>query len=129
MRFLINKYAALSVVDHGKVGHEELNSAYERSSIWAYPCISPETFCITALRAQAAGALPAIIEGTALGETVRGGFKCTKPEEYLDTLILAMKYAETMSLEDRQKLSRFVFEEYTWKKIAERWHQIFRKDF
>jgi glycosyltransferase involved in cell wall biosynthesis len=128
MRFLINKYAALSVVDHGKVGHEELNCAYERSSIWAYPCICPETFCITALRAQGSGVLPAIIEGTALSETVRAGFKCTTREEYLKTLIRAMKYAETMSLEEREQLSRFVFEEYTWKNIAERWHKAFRKD-
>jgi len=124
MRKQIKDYASLSVVDHERVGHEELNQAYAKASIWAYPCIAPETFCITALRAQASGAIPVIIEGTALTETVRGGYKSTTTDEYLATLLQAMKQAETISLEERKKIGEFVFEEYTWRKIAEKWHLV-----
>ena len=127
MRRQIQNYASLGVVDHERVGHEELNRAYANASIWAYPCIAPETFCITALRAQASGAIPVVIEGTALSETVRDGFKCSAPEEYLATLLRAMKNAEQFSLNDRKKLRTFVFEEYSWKKIAEKWDSVFQK--
>lgn len=109
---LINDLAALSVIDHGKVGHKELNQAYANASIWAYPCIAPETFCITALRAQASGAIPVIIQGSALVETVQGEFKCTKKENYLSLLLQAMKCAEQTSVEDRNRLRDFVLNTY-----------------
>ncbi|ADI39137.1 hypothetical protein wcw_1798 [Waddlia chondrophila WSU 86-1044] len=129
MRRQISDYKALSVVDHERVSHEELNNAYAHASIWAYPCIAPETFCITALRAQGSGTIPVVIEGTALSETVRGGFKCSTPKEYLSTLFRAMESAEQFTLADRKQLRTFVFEEYTWKKIAEKWHSVFQEAY
>lgn len=125
MRAQIAKLASLDVHDHGQVGHAELNRAYERASLWTYPCTDLEVFCITALRAQLAGALPVIIEGSALKETVRHGFKCYKREDYAATLIQAMKHAETMSLEERKKMKNFILQEYTWEKVAEKWRNIF----
>lgn len=65
------------VREHGQVGHEDLNRAYENSSFWLYPCTWPKTFCITALRAQFVGAMPVIHEQYALAEIVRHGYKCT----------------------------------------------------
>lgn len=127
MRRQIKDYVSCGVVDHERVGHKELNQAYSQASIWAYPCTAPETFCITALRAQASGAIPVVIEGTALSETVRSGYKCRTSDEYLQTLLQAMQSAEQFSLQDRQKLRDFVFDEYSWKKIAEKWHITFQK--
>ena len=86
MRLQITLLRLLDVHEHGLVGHDELNKAYEQASIWTYPCILTETFCITALRAQFAGALPVIIEGSALNETVRYGFSTPSSENYLSTL-------------------------------------------
>ena len=124
----IEEYAYLSVKEHGRVGHEELNRAYEKASIWAYPCTFPETFCITGLRAQASGALPVIINGSALTETVQGGFACDKKKEYLNTLLAALEYAETIELEEREQLREFVFENYTWEQIAEMWDTLFQEE-
>ena len=121
MRAQVIKLASLGVHDHGQVGHEELNRAYEQASLWTYPCISLETFCITALRAQLAGALPVIIEGSALTETVRHGFKCSRQEEYCETLNKAMHHAETMTLDERKKIGEFVLQEYRWETLANRW--------
>ncbi len=113
------------VREHGLVGHQELNRAYGKASFWTYPCIMPETFCITALRAQMGGAIPVIIEGSALSETVRHGYRCKDQNEYLSTLLTAMGAAESISLDDRKKMREFILQEYTWEKIAAGWHELF----
>lgn len=118
--------ADLDVKEHGKVSHEELNKAYAHASFWTYPCTYPETFCITALRAQLSGAIPVIIDGTGLSETVRHGYKCNTQAQYLGTLIEAMQNAEKISLEKRQQMGEFILKEYTWKHIAEQWHKTFQ---
>lgn len=113
------------VHEHGLVGHAQLNQAYSRTSFWTYPCIAPETFCTTAIRAQMGGAIPVIIEGSALKETVRHGFRCQKPEDYLAILLKALKGAERISLFDRQKMKEFILRQFTWEKIASGWSKLF----
>jgi glycosyltransferase involved in cell wall biosynthesis len=113
------------VREHGLVGHAELNRAYSRASFWTYPCIAPETFCTTAIRAQMGGAIPVIIEGSALKETVRHGFRCDRVEDYLATLLKALRQAETIPLKDRQKMKDFVLRQFTWETIAAGWNQLF----
>ena len=115
----------LDVKEHGQVGHDELNRAYEKASLWTYPCMGMETFCITALRAQYAGALPVIIEGSALNETVKHGFKCDHEDKYTQTLIEAMHYAEKMPLDEREKMREFILREYTWDILARKWMDLF----
>ena len=114
-----------SVHEHGLVGHAELNRAFGKASFWTYPCIMPETFCITALRAQMSGSIPVIIEGSALKETVRQGYRCSKPEDYLATLLKAMSRAHAISIEERRNMKQFVQQEYTWEKIAAGWAALF----
>lgn len=125
MRKQVAELGSLGISEHGLVGHEELNRAYEKASIWAYPCIAPETFCITALRAQLAGAVPVIIEGSALSETVRFGYSCKSPQDYLATLLKALKDAESFTVDDRRQMGGFVLKEYTWKAMAQKWHDLF----
>lgn len=125
MRLQIAKLASLDVHEHGQVSHEELNSAYERASLWTYPCTLPEVFCITAIRAQLSGAIPVIIESAALPETVRYGFKTDSREQYLETLKKAMSEIESVSLEDRKKMGDFILNEYTWEVIAKKWKKLF----
>lgn len=40
---------------HGWVSKAELAAAWRRAEVWLYPCTFAETFCLTALEAQAAG--------------------------------------------------------------------------
>ena len=117
----------LGVTEHGLVGHNELHRAYEKASLWTYPCIllPVETFCISALKAQYAGAVPVIIDGSALKETVRCGTRCTKPEEYLSLLLDTMRTIETVSVAERTKQREFIQQEYTWEVIAKKWQQLF----
>ena len=125
MRSLVSKLEPLGVKDHECVGHEELTKAYEQASLWTYPCIAPETFCITALRAQYAGAVPVVLDGTALRETVQHGYKCNRPEDYLELLLMAMKDADKITLVQREKMGDFIEKEYTWKAIAKKWSLLF----
>lgn len=113
------------VKEHGLVSHEQLNRAYENASFWTYPCIAPEVFCITALRAQLAGAVPVIIQGSGLHETVPHGYSCKTVEEYEATLIKAMQDAEKISMEERKTMGDFVLKRYTWAKIARKWKEVF----
>lgn len=125
LRKQVAVYKPLGVTEHGLVSHEELNRAYEQSSFWTYPCFCPEVFCITAIRAQLAGAIPVIIDGSALPETVRHGYKCSSSTEYFDTLSNALAHANEITLDDRKAMGNFILKEYTWKVIAEKWKVLF----
>ena len=127
MKAQVAQLATLGVRDHGMVSHKELDDAHARTSLWTYPCIAPETFCITALRAQVAGNIPVILEGSALTETVRHGFRCRDREAYLATLIEAMENAPKISAEDRKNIGTFVREEYTWEAVALQWKKLFEE--
>lgn len=116
----------LGVKEHGTVGHSELNQAMNLASFWTYPCtLAVETFCITALRAQYAGAIPVILEEGAMKETVQGGFRCLQREEYLGLLCSALEQAEQISEEERKKQRDFILRKYTWAEIASQWKHSF----
>lgn len=125
MRQQITQYAPLDVREHGLVSHEELNKAYSEASFWTYPCIAPEVFCITAIRAQLAGAIPVIIDGSALPETVRYGYRCSNANEYFDTLNKALSEADKISVEQRKEMGHFILQEYTWEAVAKEWKKLF----
>ncbi|MEC7840341.1 MAG: glycosyltransferase [Chlamydiota bacterium] len=117
----INDLNHLNVREHGKVSHQKLTEAFHSSSIWAYPCTYPETFCITALRAQSAGVYPVIIKHSGLKEVVEDGMWCQNKEDYLNTLLEAMKFIPNYTLENRRNLSKKINQNFLWKNIAQLW--------
>lgn len=125
MRAQVESYVSLGVKEWGKVGQENLNRAFEQASLWTYPCTFLETFCITALRAQLSGAVPVVINHAALKETVRHGFKCSHPSEYLELLLKALRDVERISMEQRKKMGEFVLQEFTWEKLARKFARKF----
>lgn len=56
---------------HGRTGQENLAVALQDMDVWAYPTYFMETFCITALEMQLAGAVPVTSNLAALRETVK----------------------------------------------------------
>ncbi len=127
-RKLRRKMSSLKgVVDRGQVGHEELNCAYAKASLWPYPCIIPEVFCITALRAQFSGVVPVVLQHYALRETVRYGYRCEDLKDFLPMFREALKNAPEISLESRKQMQAFINEEFTWKTIAQKWDRIFQR--
>lgn len=61
------------VTDHGKINHQQIVQEIFKSGVWAYPCPFPEIYCITAIKAQAGGAIPVSSDFAALKETVKYG--------------------------------------------------------
>jgi glycosyltransferase involved in cell wall biosynthesis len=59
-----------NVYMHGWVNRETLERAWSTSSIWLYPCIFKETFCISALEAAISRTLVITNNLAALNETV-----------------------------------------------------------
>lgn len=63
------------VKDHGKISQEQIVKEIFQAGVWAYPCPFPEISCITAIKAQAGGAIPVSSNFAALDETVQFGVK------------------------------------------------------
>lgn len=122
------------VMEKGKVGHEELAKAMCTSSILAYPCnTETETYCITVVKAQAAGCIPVTTRIGALAETVhpeaRTLLKAEK-EAYKTLLLDTMKYIketkDSVIDEERKKYIDFA-SGMTWSAVVDKWFELIGK--
>jgi len=117
---------------HGRVGHKELHRAMAESAIWAYPTDFDEISCITAMKCQALGTIPVVINRAALKETVRNGVKidadiATKEgqAEFMKQLVKMLK-DHKLQEEIRPEMMKWAREYFTWDKVAENWDREFR---
>ena len=119
------------ITDHGRVPQPELAEEYKKSGIWAYPTHFGEINCISAIKAQAYGCEPVVVNYAALKETVQYGRKVegdiydeeTK-NEFKKQLIEALK--NPMSEEKREEMSKWAWDKYSWLKIADQWSAEFK---
>jgi FkbM family methyltransferase len=90
--------------------------------------------CITAMRAQALGAIPVVVDCGAVSETVQHGIKVkgdiydpeTK-EEFKKELIGLLK--DTKRQEDiREPMMKWAKEKFAWSKVAKQWDEEFKKE-
>ena len=117
---------------HGRLGHQALHEEYAKAGIWAYPTDFEEISCISAMKAQALGAIPVVTNYAALQETVKNGVRVdvdiTDDEgqkEYFDTLIELMTDAKSQqSL--REPMMKFAKENFGWDRVAAEWNQEFK---
>jgi glycosyltransferase involved in cell wall biosynthesis len=131
----INYYKALiatsdNVVFHGRVGQRELASELLKTKVWGYPTDFPESYCISAIEAQAAGAVPVCTGLSALGEVIKFGVKL--PEMFLPHSKEKFVNAVCRMLEDdehRQSYAepgrRYALENLSWSGVASQWEGIF----
>lgn len=133
MKLKIVNLERLGVREHGLVDHKTLARAFQKASFWLYPCTFPETFCITALKAQIAGAIPVVntTGAGAVNETVQFGFKSEKEGDswnsYLDNVKVAMRTPSSNLDEVRSSMKRWVEENHLWKNVVDRWESVFNK--
>lgn len=129
---MIELMKADGINEHGRISQPELVEEYKKSGIWAYPTHFGEINCISALKAQAYGCEPVVVNYAALKETVQFGRKIegdiydqeTK-DEFKKQLIDALK--NPMSEEKRKEMSEWAKVKFTWSKIAISWDLEFRK--
>lgn len=120
------------VTDHGKIGQDEIVRKMFASGIWAYPCPFPEIYCITAIKAQAAGCVPVGTDFAALDETIQFGHKLHIPNNgevgraddaflsgYKELLIDMLKHPEKQE-EQREAMMEWARTQ-SWDAIATQW--------
>jgi glycosyltransferase involved in cell wall biosynthesis len=118
------------VTHHGRVGTEEIAKAYLKADIWAYPTEFPEISCITAMKAQVAGAIPVVTDFAALPETIKEGVIIEGDindekvsTKFVEELIGLMK-DDKRKEEIRSKLGNH---DFSWDTVAAQWDEEFKK--
>jgi hypothetical protein len=70
------------VCTEGRLSNAEVDDLYRRARVWLHPAMGVELFCISALKAQAAGCLCVYSPTMALPETVRPGHLPLAPHRW-----------------------------------------------
>lgn len=118
------------VTDGGRVDHPTIAKKYASSQLWLYPTEFTETYCITAAKAQAAGALPVCTQVAALDETVAYGTKLpynniyTNPDaqrQFVETVVGYLQDPSTVDLE-RAGMQGWALEHFAWSHMADKWN-------
>jgi len=122
------------VTNHGMVGEDELHAKMAECGFWLYPlCNNAETFCTTAAKVQACGAVPVTskrIESSlpeVCGEWDIGEhFELSgddSADEWADAVIPKILADET----DRQVMKAWAVDKFDWDKVADQWNTQFRR--
>lgn len=120
-----------SVFEHGRVSQTELVEEYKKSGIFVYSTHFGEINCISAIKAQAYGCEPVVVNYAALQETVQFGRKVegdiydqeTK-DKFLKELVDALK--NPMSDEKRIEMQDWAQKKYAWSTVAKDWAEVFK---
>lgn len=120
------------IIKHGRLSQPELEEEMKTCGIWAFPTHFGEINCISAIKAQAFGCEPVVVNYAALQETVQFGRKVegdiyddeTK-EEYKKQLIDALN--NPMNDGKRKEMQEWAKEKYAWEKVATDWSVVFNE--
>lgn len=120
------------VVDLGKVSQRQIVEELLGAGVWAYPCTFPEISCITAMKAQAGGAIPVSSNFAALDETVQYGYKLDLGDEWNDgkakeIFTESLVEALTDPKQDREEMMKGARERFSWTNVAKQWIGEFEK--
>lgn len=127
----VGEMEALGVHYFGRVGQGELARSFLESALWLYPTRFCETFCITALEAQAAGAYPIVTPVGALPETVRRGKFVAGPTEldyeqrFVDAVADAVGPGAAEIRAAAALSRREVLRTCSWASVAAEWEDLF----
>lgn len=119
------------IEDHGRLTQDEVAKLMKTCAIWAYPTHFGEINCINALKAQAYGCEPVVVNYAALTQTVQHGRKIegdiydqeTK-EEFKKQLIDALK--NPMPEKERKEMMAGAKKTYDWDHIITNWTEEFK---
>lgn len=117
----------------GPVSQTELAQRMKKTSFLAYPCVFPETYCIAALEAMAAGAYVVTSNLGALPNTLMGYGKLIRSDDDYDDFkrIFSHVMNEAIVKYNKPEIINLVMEgvryanQFTWKIRAEKWSELF----
>jgi glycosyltransferase involved in cell wall biosynthesis len=123
-----------NVTQHGRVDQAVLAKEFQRSSLWLYPTYFTETYCITAVEAQLAGAIPITNHLAGLAETVKSGVIIDG--DVHDSEVQAKYIKATVTLlqqpmKERRAIHKKVSQHapaISWDRVAELWAEQFLQE-
>jgi SAM-dependent methyltransferase/glycosyltransferase involved in cell wall biosynthesis len=129
--FCSEKMQQKGICERGMVNARTLARELQRASIWAYPTAFEEAFCITAIKARAAGCIPVTSRLAALTETAACSQAILLPpaaetgeEVYAEAFIEGIEQAlQTTSLQ-RQQMQEEAIEQFRYERALLRWRQV-----
>jgi glycosyltransferase involved in cell wall biosynthesis/tetratricopeptide (TPR) repeat protein len=120
---------------HGMVPQHQLAQAFSQAHFWLYPTSFPEVSCITAMKAQAMGAIPATSGYAALAETQLGGVtlgqgtqtwgEIPKAADRMVEEILQLWHTPTRAKDLSLHLSELSLKMNSWELVATQWNRLF----
>lgn len=132
----------------GRLGHKEIGKLYQQASVFAYPTAFYEIDCISARKAQAAGAVPVATNFAALDETVKYGtktevnpelenwgkpyafdFALQDPEtkkKWIDACVLTLRANNGLYDETWRKRMQSSMDQFNWGDTAKRWDALLK---
>jgi glycosyltransferase involved in cell wall biosynthesis len=121
------------ITDHGRVSQVELEKWIKESGIWAYPTHFGEINCISAIKAQAWGAMPVVINYAALQTTVQWGIKVEGDiydpkvqQNYTRALIEGLTSEKQDDM--RSAMMAWAKDKYKWSRVADQWSREFKEE-
>jgi len=119
------------VTDHGRSGQDALNQELFKTQIFAYPCIFPEVYCISLIKAMAAGCYPVTSNFAVLKDfNIFGTRVKYDPEdiekfkqEYTKKLIFRL---QTKAFIEKHKVNK-IRNGFSWQKTAKGWVDLFEE--
>ncbi len=126
------------VTFHGRVGQHELAEGFAQAGVWLLPTETPETSCITAMKALAMGALPITTGAGAIAETLGGrDLGPAFPDQpitqsrlrrwrFRRSVVRAMRRGGDASHQKRRlEWAAWARETYAWSAVAWQWRRQF----
>lgn len=124
-----------NITYHGAVSNDEVREALKQNHIFAYPSIWPETSCIAAIEAMAAGCLIVCPDYEALPETLHGFGVCYRFTEnknkhyqrFTNVLHNAiLQYKRGVFTKRLEAQASFANVNYSWDNRIKEWNQLLK---
>ncbi len=114
---------------HGSVGQAELRNIAQHCRVLAYPCIFPETSCIAAMEAMAAGCVVVSSSLGALPETAWQNPLFPLVDGWLDLWIIEIirLFKDNRYYEQKAYQNLAIANVFDWNLVASHWLEIFAR--
>lgn len=128
------------ITELGRISHKQVAKEFLGAGVWAYPCWFPEISCITAMKAQAGGAIPVITPTAALQETVKWGMTTREhrdykgdmpwgtemPDRLMDRYVEILRKALDPKVQERIRRRMMTAQDFSWARVAKGWDYLWK---
>lgn len=112
----------------GRTSQNELYKEFKESSLWVYPTEFQEISCITAMTAQAMGAVPVCTPFAALNETVNSKYGVkAEMDKIADSIVFLLKNQKELE-KRREPMMEWARGQFDIGILAKEWDEVFHNN-